>query len=77
MEMREQIFRNLDSYASHVMKKYNKAILVFEGYEHGPAPKDVLQHRRTGLSEGIAVTFQGDMAFVLKKEVFLANKKNK
>ena len=34
-------------------------------------------HRRTGLSQGIEVKFSEDMALVLKKEVFLANKKNK
>ena len=51
--------------------------MVFDGYEHGPAPKDVTHHRRTGLSQGIEVKFSEDMALVLKKDVFLANKKNK
>ena len=64
-----------DSYVFYVIKKYNKA--VFDGYEHGPTPKDVTHHRRTGLSEGIEIKFQENMALVLKKEVFLANKKNK
>ena len=66
-----------DSYVSYAIKKYNKAIVVLGGYEHGTAPKDVTHHRRTGLSEGIEVKFQENMALVLKKEVFLANKKNK
>ena len=64
-------------YDSYVIKKYNKAVVVFDGYEHGPAPKDVTHHRRTGLSEGIEVKFQENMALVLKKEVFFVNKKNK
>ena len=51
--------------------------MVFDGDEHGPARKDVTHHRRTGLSQGIEVKFLEDMALVLKKEVFLANKKNK
>ena len=50
--------------------------MVFDGYEHGHAPKDVTHHRRTGLSQGKEVKFSEDMALVLKKEVFLANKKN-
>ena len=51
--------------------------MVFDGYEHGPAPKDVTYHKRTGLPEGIEVKFQENMALVLKKEVVLANKKNR
>ena len=66
-----------DSYVFYVIKKYNKAVVVFDGYEHGPAPKDVTDHRRTGLSQGIEVKFSEDIALVLKKEVFLATKKNK
>ena len=46
-----------DSYISYVIKKYNKAVVVFDGCEHGPAPKDVTHHRRTGLSEGIELKF--------------------
>ena len=66
-----------DSYVSYVIKKYNKAVVVFDGYEHGPAPKDATHHKRTGLSEGIEVKFQENMALVLKKEIFLANKKSR
>ena len=63
-----------DSHVSYVIKK---AVVVFDGYEHGPAPKDVAHHKRTGLPEGIEVKFQENMALVLKKEVFLAHKRNK
>ena len=66
-----------DSYVSYVAKKYNKAVVVFDGYEHGPAPKDVTHHRRTGLFEGTEVKLQENMALVLKKEVVLADKKNR
>ena len=40
-----------DSYVFYVIKKYKKAAVVFDGYEHGPALKDVTHHRRTGLSK--------------------------
>ena len=72
-----KFFSIYDSYVSYVTKKYDKAAVVFDGYEHGPAPKDVAHHRRTGLPEDIEVTCQENMALVLKKEVFLANKRNK
>ena len=65
------------SYVSYVIKKYSKAVVVLNGYEHGPAPKDITHHRQTSLSEVIEVKFQENMALVLKKEVFLANKKNR
>ena len=35
------IYDSLD--VSYVIKKYKKAVVIFDGYEHGPAPKDVAQ----------------------------------
>ena len=72
-----KFFSIYDSYVSYVIKKYDKAVVDFDGYEHGPALKDVAHQRRTGLPEGIEVKCQETMALVLKKEVFLANKRNK
>ena len=59
-----------DSYVSYVIKKYDKAVVVFDGYEHGRVPKNVTHYRRKGLSEGMEVKCQENMALVLKKEVF-------
>ena len=72
MEKREQIFSILGSYVSHIVKKYDKAVVAFDGYEHGPAPKDVTRNRRIDVSKGIEVEFQEDVALVIKKDVFLA-----
>ena len=35
----------LGSYVSHIVKKYDKAVVDFDGCEHGPAPKDVTRNR--------------------------------
>ena len=34
-----------DSCVSYIIKKYNKGVVVFDGYEHGSAPKDVTHYR--------------------------------
>ena len=65
----------LGSYVSHIVKKYDKAVVAFDEYEHGPAPEDVTRNRRTDLSKGIEVKFQEDEDLVIKNEVFSANKK--
>ena len=67
----------LDSYISYVKRRYGKAVIVFDGYESGPAPKDVTHQRRTGQSAGVEVKFKEDMLLAIKKEIFLANKGNK
>ena len=58
-------------------RRYGKAVIVFDGYESGPAPKDVTHQRRTGQSAGVEVKFKEDMLLAIKKEMFLANKGNK
>ncbi len=73
----DQFSTILDSYVSYVKKRYGKAVVVFDGYESGPAPKDVTHQRRTGQSTGVEVKFKEDMLLAIKKEIFLANKGNK
>eukprot|EP00112_Aurelia_sp_Birch-Aquarium-sp1_P004693 Seg1531.3 transcript_id=Seg1531.3/GoldUCD/mRNA.D3Y31 product="hypothetical protein" protein_id=Seg1531.3/GoldUCD/D3Y31 len=73
----DQLSTILDSYVSYVKKRYGKAVVVFDGYESGPAPKDVTHQRRTGQSTGVEVKFKEDMLLAIKKEIVLANKGNK
>ena len=74
---RSKLSSVVGSYVFHVVKKYDKAVAAFDGYEHGPAPKDVTRNIRTDVSKGIEVKFQEDVALAIRKEVFLAKKKNK
>ena len=59
------------------MKKYRKAIIVFDGYQSGPSTKDCAHSRRNGRFTGQPVHFDSDMIIQSKKEVFLSNVENK
>lgn len=65
-----------ESYVSHV-KKYGTPVIVFDGYQSGPTPKDGTQARRTGVKSAPSVQFDENMPLQMKKDEFLANKENK
>eukprot|EP00795_Rhopilema_esculentum_P015024 gene15024-biopygen4628 len=56
----------LDSYLCYVTKRYRKAVVIFDGYESGPSPKDTTHRRRTGLSAGVKVIFKEDVVLTIK-----------
>ena len=63
-------------YCDYVTRRYGKAIVVFDGYST-PSTKDMTHQRRTKGKVGAGVTFTDEMQVTQKKEVFLANKRNK
>lgn len=67
----------LHLYTNYVTKRYDKAIVVFDGYNNGPQTKDCTHLRRTGGSTGPVVNFTVDMVVQSKKNDFLSNPENK
>ncbi len=63
-------------YTDYVSRKYRPAIIVFDGYEKFNI-KDVTHWRRLKGNASTTVTFTADMPSSLKKEQFLANRRNK
>ena len=66
-----------NSYMSYVCRRYNKATVVFDGYESGPSTKDAAHIRRSAGITGPTVHFTGDTLLTSRKEVFLSNLTNK
>jgi hypothetical protein len=64
-------------YTRYVTKKYERAIVVFDGYEEELSTKDSTHRRRTGGQVGPTVYFSSDMVMKSKKETFLSNNINK
>jgi hypothetical protein len=62
-------------YCDYVWQKYGSAVIVFDGYEDGPSPKDCTHDRRGYV--GPTVKFESNMIIQSKKKDFLANKMNK
>ena len=63
-------------YVSYVLKKYGKAIVVFDGYNQS-STKDMVHQRRSKGKTGVVVTFTDEMKLTMKKETFLTNNTNK
>ena len=63
-------------YTEYVARKNRFAIVVFDGYE-STSTKDMTQQRRSKGNAGATVTFTADMTIMMRKEQFLANRKNK
>ena len=63
-------------YTEYVARKYRNAIVVFDGYG-STSTKDMTQQRRSKGNAGATVTFTADMTITMRKEQFLANRKNK
>jgi len=67
----------VEQYSEYVVRKYGKAIVVFDGYNGRPSTKDCAHTRRSGGTIGVTVQFTSSMAFQTRKEEFLSNKQNK
>ena len=63
-------------YTNYVTRRYGSATVVFDGYNLSTT-KDMTQHRRAGHKLCPTVAFDEIMNVKLKKDTFLANKKNK
>ena len=64
-------------YSGYVLQKYGRATtIVFDGYDV-VSTKSMMQERRTAGKVGATVSFTDDMKIPMKKDIFLANKKNK
>ena len=70
----DQIF---EQYSAYVIRKYGRAIVVFDGYSDKPSIKDCAHMRRSCGIIGVTVHFTSSMALQTKKEEFLSNKHNK
>ncbi len=66
----------MDRYHKYVSSKYPEAVIVFDGYESGPSPKDMVHLRRNKLP-GREVVFAKDMILTTRKEEVLSNTSNK
>jgi len=66
-----------DIYKCYLVKKYNTATVVFDGYASGATTKDVAHLRRNKGAVGTAVRFSFDTRLTSKKETFLKNPENK
>ena len=60
----------------YVLHRYNKATVVFDGYEDGPSTKDCIHVRHGGIGYQ-TIDFQCHMVMTSKKQEFLASKANK
>ena len=63
-------------YTEYVAKKYKDAIVVFDGHENMNT-KDMTYQRRSKGKAGATVTVAANMTTTIKKDQFLANRKNK
>ena len=66
-----------EQYSAYVIKKYGRAIVVFDGYSDKPCTRVCAHMRRSGGTIGVIVHFTSSMALQTKKEEFLSNKHNK
>ena len=58
----------LEQYTSYVIKKYGRAIVVFDGYSDNPSTKDCVHMRRAEGKIGVTVHFTPSMLLQTKKE---------
>lgn len=63
-------------YTEYVTRKYKNAIVVFDGYENMNT-KDMTHQRLSRGKAGASVTVAANMTTTMKKDQFLANRKNK
>ena len=69
---RSIIEKNVD----HVIKKYGKATIIFDGYV-GTSTKDMTHRRRAKGKKGLTVSFSLDMCLAVSKDNFLCDSQNK
>ena len=70
----DQIF---EQYIVYVIRKYGRAIVVFDGYNDKPSTKDIAYMKRLGGTICVTVHFTSSMGLQTKREEFLSNKQNK
>ena len=74
---RGSTYRNICAfYCNYVDQKYGKAIIIFDG-DTSTSTKSMTKQRRAGGKVGATVTFADDMKLTMKKDHFMANKRNK
>jgi hypothetical protein len=66
----------IDSHTNYVLKKYGKAVVVFDGYT-AASTKDMAHKRRAKGKQGPTVSFTNEMVLTVAKDVFLSNFANK
>ena len=64
-------------YTQYIQRHFEEAVVVFDGYDHGPSTKDETHCRRSGKEVGVEVSFEPNMFTTMKKAAFLANQRNK
>ncbi|CAG2249307.1 unnamed protein product [Mytilus edulis] len=64
-------------YVDYIKRRYDHAVIVFDGYTSGPSTKDHVHMRRTKGVEGAKIIFKTTTPFRSKKENFLTNNENK
>ena len=65
------------SCSQFVLRKYDKAIVVFDGYDTGPSTKDITHLRRTNRFSQREVIFTDNTMSSLPKEELFSHPKNK
>ncbi|KAJ7379097.1 carbohydrate binding [Desmophyllum pertusum] len=76
--VRMTMSRSVQSLLQLCHKEVWKAIVVFDGYDNSTvSTKQMTQQRRSSGKVGTTVMFEEDMKVTTKKDVFLANTKNK
>ena len=60
----------------YVLKKYGKAVVVFDGYS-AASTKDMVHKQRAKGKQGPTVSFTNDMVLSVSKDIFLSNSVNK
>ena len=63
-------------WTEYVARKYKHAIVVFDGYKYKNT-KDMTHQRWPKGKAGVTVTVAANMTTTVKKDQFLANRKNK
>ena len=66
-----------ESYVDYISKRYDNAVVVFDGYPDGPSTKGITHLRRSKGMIGPEVCFSDNMPCKSKKEIFLSNTGNK
>ena len=64
-------------YVQYIQRHYNKAVIVFDGYDSGPSTKDETHRRRHNNVIGADVEVGKTTQLRMKKSTFLTNSKNK
>jgi len=67
----------VETYVRHVKQRFDKPIIIFDGYTSGPSTKDITHLRRGRGKSSPDVQFTPNMTLQTRKDLFLANSINK